>query len=328
MRCDFLISSERSGSNLITKIIDAHSQYCGPTPPHLLRIFYPVMSKYGNLQEDANWNRFISDILEMFNLKISIWEVNFNKTELLNITNRSLASVVKYIYNKEAKHHLKTHAFIKEVNTFNLAPYINENFENAKYIWLVRDPRDMALSWFNSPVHRGDLVRAANIWKKNQERTISLFKQFTKNNKIILVKYEALIEDQEQSILNICDFLSINFEAEMLSFHKNNMSVKNAEKTDNWKNLNKAILKNNSKKYKAKLTKDQIQYIEYVCNEEMSFLGYEKDFELLSEKSFSSLHDVLLKQERHEKPAYNLIPTEEKLKREAWYNKYLEIQNV
>lgn len=52
MKFDFLICSERSGSNLITKLLDNHSKYCGPTPPHLLRVFYPVLDKYGDLNVD------------------------------------------------------------------------------------------------------------------------------------------------------------------------------------------------------------------------------------------------------------------------------------
>ena len=33
---DFLICSERSGSNLIAKVMDTHPDACGPFPPHIL----------------------------------------------------------------------------------------------------------------------------------------------------------------------------------------------------------------------------------------------------------------------------------------------------
>ena len=39
----FLVSSERSGSNFITKIMDAHQDFCGPSPTHIIRtLLHPV----------------------------------------------------------------------------------------------------------------------------------------------------------------------------------------------------------------------------------------------------------------------------------------------
>ncbi len=327
MKFDFLISSERSGSNLITKLIDSHSLYCGPNPPHLLRVFEPLMNKYGNLEVDANWEKFINDVLGFFNCKIGVWEADFTIQELLAIKNRSLENVVKYIYQKEAEIHNKTHVFIKEVRAYNLVPFINNAFLKPKFIWLVRDPRDMVLSWSKSPVHRGDIVRATKIWKKDQKESIKIYKQLDKSKTILLVKYEDLISKQEQIMQLVCDFLNIEFESQMVNFHKNKMSIANSSKTDNWKNLNKAIITNNSKKYKTDLSQSQIQFIEYVCKEEMEFLGYNKDFALLSNLDFETIHQDLLPKERHEKPEYNLISEEEKQKRTKWYDKLLQIQN-
>lgn len=327
MKFNFLICSERSGSNLLTKLIDNHSLYCGPTPPHLLRVFEPIMDKYGDLENYAHWEKFINDVLEFFNCKIGVWESSFTKQELSTLKERSLENVVRYIYTKEAEIHNKAHVFIKEVRTYNLVPFIKNAYSEAKFIWLVRDPRDMALSWSKSPVHRGDIVRAAQIWKKDQYESIKIYKQLEKSNTILLVKYEDLISKQEQIMQLICDFLNIEFENEMVDFHKNKMSMANSSKTDNWKNLNKSIMTNNSKKYQTGLSRSQIQFVEYVCKEEMEFLGYNKDFALLSNEDFETIHQDLLPKERHEKQEYNLISEEEKQKRTKWYDKLLQIQN-
>lgn len=324
MKVDFLISSERSGSNLITKILDNHSSYCGPTPPHLLRVFSAKMSTYNNLNNNINWNNFISDILDFFNYKIGVWSSSINKNELLEITPRNLSEVVKFIYSKEAKLHQKKRVFIKEVRTYNIYHFLKSNFDAPKFIWLVRDPRDMALSWSESPVHRGDIIRAAKIWKEDQSKTLTLFKEFKKN--ILLINYEALLVYQEDVLKQICLFLDIPFESTMLEFHKSKVSKENAIQTDNWKNLDKEIINNNFKKYRKKLSQNQIQYIEYLCQKEMATLDYKLDFPLLTEQEFLSLEIKLLKKERNEKPEYLLISDTEKEKRKMWHNKYIEIQ--
>jgi hypothetical protein len=198
MKYDFLISSERSGSNLITKLLDNHSQFCGPTPPHLLRVFIPIMHKYNDLNIDENWNNFLDDIVIFFNCKIGVWYSTIEKNELLKISERNLFEVVKYIYNKESKFHKKNRLFIKEVKTYNFYNYLKLNFNDPKFIWLVRDPRDMALSWKNSPVHRRDIVRAANIWKEDQRKTLDIYNN--DSNKIIYLKYENLLANQEETL--------------------------------------------------------------------------------------------------------------------------------
>lgn len=324
MKVDFLICSERSGSNLITKLIDNHSLYCGPTPPHLLRVFINKLDSYNNLSDDKNWEIFVTDIFEFYNSKIGVWESTITKKELLNIKPRNLAEVVKYIYHKETLYHNKKHAFIKEVKTYSFFDYLNENYEHSKFVWLVRDPRDMALSWSQSPVHRGDIVRATKIWKEDQQETFKLYEKY--RNKILLIKYEDLVSNQIEALKLICTFLDIPFESAMVEFHKSRTSKENAIQTDNWKNLDKEIITDNFKKYQKKLSQEQIQYIEYVCKNEMKTLLYELNFPLLSKDEFTTIEMNLSNEDRYEKPEYLLISDSEKEKRKKWYDKFLEIQ--
>lgn len=326
MKFDFLISSERSGSNLITKLIDNHSEYCGPSPTHLFRIFTANIHKYGDLNNNDNWISLVKDIYDVFNYKIGIWNADISLQELIDLKKRSLANVLSYIYKKEADKNCKNNLFIKEVSTYNFHDFILNHFPKSKYIWLVRDPRDMALSWVNSPVHRGDIVRASYKWQNDQKQTMQIYNTLNKN-KIHLVNYENLIDDQSDSLKSICDFFEIDFESSMLEYNKNDTTNSNASLTDNWKNLNKNIIKGNYKKYKNKLSIDQIRLIEYVCKKEMLFLNYELDFPILSDSEFKKLYNKLFKRERYNKPEYELISYTEKEKREEWHQKFLEIQN-
>ncbi|NIK91373.1 sulfotransferase [Mangrovimonas sp. CR14] len=326
MNFDFLISSERSGSNLITKLLDNHSNYCGPTPPHLLKTFSDVMDGYGNLNEEDNWVRFIDDFHEFFYCKIGVWALNVSKEELLNVSPRNLEEVFRHLYQEEAKIHNKTRVFVKEVKTYGFFNFIKEKFPESKFIWLVRDPRDMALSWTKSPVHRGDIVRAAEIWRNDQKETIKFYEG--NGSRILLVKYEDLITNQQYELRRICEFLAVDFEATMVEYHKNKISKENAVQTDNWKNLQKKIIKNNSRKYLQSLSEEQIRFIEYTCHEEMKFLVYDFEYALLQEYQYNQLYKDLKKMERHEKPEYQNIDSSEKFKRAKWYKKFLQIKSL
>tara|TARA_B110000037_G_C17105262_1_gene499620 strand:- start:679 stop:1659 length:981 start_codon:yes stop_codon:yes gene_type:complete len=326
MEFNFLIASERSGSNLITKLIGAHSTYCAPSPPHLIRAFYDKVDAYNKLNIDDNWGALVEDFLEMFNAKIATWNTTIDFEELYHIKDKSFVGLIHYSYKKEATIEHKNSIFIKEVKTYKLFDFLQKHFPNAKFVYLVRDPRDMALSWKNSPVHRGDLVRAAKIWQEDQSQSIALLEKYPE--KLFLIRYEDLVSNQEEELKKVCSFLGIAFEKSMLDFHKSKLSVENAKQTDNWKNLNKGILSNNLKKYLGKLTENEIAYIEYVGAKEMNYLNYKLETPILEDKIFQEIETEILSKERFDKPEYNLVADEEKIKRNLCMKTFNKIKSL
>ena len=77
MRFDFLICSERSGSNLITKLLDSHPEVCGPFPSHMVRTFSLNLNGYGDLNDDAAWSTLLDDAVFYINRIISLWKSDF-----------------------------------------------------------------------------------------------------------------------------------------------------------------------------------------------------------------------------------------------------------
>ncbi|MCC6383989.1 MAG: sulfotransferase [Bacteroidia bacterium] len=325
MQIDFLISSERSGSNLLIKLLDSHSQYCGPMPAHLIRAFSHNMKSYRELKETKNTEEFIIDFLEFFNSKIGIWQATFTKEELTGIHPDNLAQVIKYVYRKEAELQNKQRVIIKELGTYRFFNYLVENFDQPRFIWLIRDPRDMALSWSRSPVHRGDIVRAAYTWNEDQKGTLELYKQY--RSVILPVKYEELVSQLNTALYKICNFLGVEAEMQMVGFYRRKLAVQNAEQTESWKNLNQQLITDNFNKYKGKLSEEQVRLIEYVCCNGMTALGYQIDFPLLNKKEFSEVENKLKREERYDKPEYLLIDEKEKRLRDKWQLKFREIQN-
>ena len=63
-RVAMLMCSERSGSNLITRMMGAHPDVCSPAPSHLIRILAENRCRYGDLQVDSHWDRLLNDALK------------------------------------------------------------------------------------------------------------------------------------------------------------------------------------------------------------------------------------------------------------------------
>jgi hypothetical protein len=237
--------------------------------------------RYGDLADDANWQAFTHDVADILTYKLGKWQTDYTADHLQrNVSERSLKAVITHIYGGEATANQAEHVFIKENRAYKFAAYLLASFPDAKFVLLTRDPRDMALSWKRSPNHPDGVKRAANQWKADQGQNLTLYAHLKESDRIILTQYEDLVSNPERELKHLCSFLNLAYTDEMLDYHNNQLTIDNAQRLQNWRNLQEPILKSNFDKYKQALSPLEIQYIEALCETEMGYLGIEAEYEL------------------------------------------------
>ena len=167
--------------------------------------------------------------------------------------------------------------FIKERWPYRYMGFLLCAFPNAKYIYQVRDPRDMALSWRNSLVRGKGIVDGAKFWQEEQRHNIRLYTLLKEHGKTILLRYEDLLKNPTNELQRICHFMNLHFDMDMLNFHQSKNAIANADAEIHWINLKKPLMKANYGKYKSDLNESEIRYVEGLCQAEMQFLGYQRD---------------------------------------------------
>ena len=271
----FLISTERSGSNFITSLLNGHPDISGPPPSHLFRLFGINRYNYGNLEKDENWSLLLSDFIANYSVKLGTWNTSISEKELeTKSLIRSVSELLKIIYEKEAEYDNKIHIFVKENYTYSFLIFLLSSFPESKYIWLVRDPRDVVSSWVNTKSIPGGTEKAVNNWLMDQSETLKIYYHLHDMDKILMVRYEDLISNTERSLIKILDFMQLEYHKTILQFNKDKRTIKNAHKIDAWGNLAKPVIENNMNKYHSILNNEDIYYIELYCFELMKHLGY------------------------------------------------------
>lgn len=271
----FLMCSERSGSNLITRMMDSHPDVCGPFPKHLINPLARNLFRYGDLDDEAGWRRLLDDVLHLLGTPFAQWRTSFAEADLLRLAAPGrVGDLIRGIFLAEAAAAGKRSLFIKENQVYEYLPFLMSEFPEARYLVLVRDPRDMALSWKNSPIHAGGVVRAARQWRLDQVETLKHFWVLARCRQALLVRYEDLIATPEQSLQRICAFLGLAFNPAMLEFHRDALTQGNVGGMPAWENLSQEVLRNNKEKFRAGLSELEIGAIEHLCGREMAILGY------------------------------------------------------
>jgi len=156
------------------------------------------------------------------------------------------------------------------LHTFYL-PYIHRIFPNAKYLYMIRDGRDVVTSLVT---RFGDdyLFEAVHRWKVSLQRT----KQFQKKispDRNMEVRYENLVKDPENTIKQVTEFLGIDYSPIMLDYWKLPSTVEHKYKNFHV-NLGKPVFASSIGKWRERLTKQQQDYVIRHLAVDLQKLGY------------------------------------------------------
>lgn len=117
-------------------------------------------------------------------------------------------SKVKHLCNKEPN------------NTYQMA-YLHELFPNAKFVYMIRDGRDMSYSFLkrtefkNTNITLDRFMFYLNYWNKINSYALNACKSIGPEY-CHMVKYEDLVRRPEPVIHSVVDFLGLTWTDEML----------------------------------------------------------------------------------------------------------------
>ena len=99
--------------------------------------------------------------------------------------------------------------------------YIDEVLKispKSKFLFLVRDPRDNVVTCINRKLGRHlNVAYQASYWN-NYFENVTL-ERLHQKDKFMLVKYEDIVHAPEKHLSQICTFLNIKYNENMLAFH-------------------------------------------------------------------------------------------------------------
>ena len=270
-----MIGTQRSGSNLLRVIMDQSPAIASPHPPHILVTFMPLLSQYYPLTYDANYEQLVSDVVDYVNANPVPWEgVILNKKQIIERSGtNSLFEINRLIYEDAASGKNASLWCCKSMNNVYFAPELEEHQSIQKYIYLYRDGRDVAASFKKAIVGEKHIYFLAKQWKKDQEECLKLKNQIPAD-RFFSLSYEQLISRPEETVTALCNFLSIDYTADMLHYYTSHTSKATAASGEMWSNLEKPIIKDNSGNFFRSFEQNDLEIFELVAGDTLLKLGY------------------------------------------------------
>ena len=215
----FVVGVGRSGTTLLRLMLDAHSTMAMPPETHFFQSLLDASGKirFGPSRalvavtedEHRRWDDFGLEPSEL-------------KERFEAIPRFNLADALRAFYELYAEKQGKERWGDKTPDYLKRMRRIKRVLPEARFIHVIRDGRDVALSTNKRIVERGHreplpAKRSARRWRNRIEKARA---DGPKLGEYLEIRYEDLVTDTEPPLRRVCDFIELEFEPAMLRYHE------------------------------------------------------------------------------------------------------------
>jgi len=247
-----------------------------PHPPHILKTFVPLLPGYGDLRQPEHLRLLVSDVCRWVNANPVSWApyVAEPGTVLNTMTSEGIVGIFAAISQGKALSDGADTWCCKSMESVAFTELIESAGLQPIYIYLFRDGRDVALSFMKAIVGPKHIYSLATKWAEEQRLALRLKNQVP-DERFISIRYEDLITNPEAELRRLCSGLRVEFSASMLDYSGSDESRRTADAGKMWENLNKPVLKDNTRKFMSGLSEKQLLIFEQIAGDVLKDLGYD-----------------------------------------------------
>lgn len=213
----FMFGFERSGTTLLSMIMGAHPDLAVPlSVTGLWYRYHKNLDRYHNLRLPQNLEALVDDLLQ--DERIRLWDETLHKADLLErIDGHGYAAVVDAFNQAYADKKNKRYWANLDIATLDDMDIAHQWFPNARFLHIVRDGRDVALSHETMPYGAANTLDCVQSW----ERRLTINQKMGEilgSDQYKLIRYEDLVLNTQRTLQEICEFASIEYSEQMLNY--------------------------------------------------------------------------------------------------------------
>lgn len=287
----FIIGSPRSGTTLLTSVLNASTRVLSTPEVRFTMAFYrpystqnPIKAPFA--QHFTAYTNVLFDRIKR-NKKAQLQLTNFDEEVYLHFDAQKLnelnyANLCKLLL-LNIKLPNKDNTTVQTIVDKNpdytfYVEGLMKVFPDAKFVVALRDYRATVLSQKESIEQNTDLLQHAYLWNKMQLEVYRLLQLYPE--RLLAVKYEDTVQQTEATIRQVCTFLGVVFTPDMLNpQHKISVQLDQTDISEREKkkigDLQKPINTSRLEAWKTRLSTPELQLIETLCSNTGKLFGYQ-----------------------------------------------------
>ena len=278
----FIITSGRSGSTLLRAILNRDPSICIPPESHVLG---QVTRKFKRCFRFLPWEYVVRLVVSEFQIQVpgfGFWDLNMHGLYRIALElpreQRSLARLIDliYVHYAQDKKPQATRWGDKSIRNALFLPLIDQLYPDARYIVLIRDGRDVAVSLVaadTTPVT--DVERAADYWMRSVTKARRFAARLDDSRRLELF-YEDLVREPEPAVRRVYEFLDLAFSPRALHITDSLDSLGDANREIH-RNLAKPINADSIGKWRRALSAEKQSVLQAMLKDKLLELDYSVD---------------------------------------------------
>lgn len=254
----FILGAPRSGTTFLASLL-RKTKFGSPVETHFITKYFKRLDQYGDLSKKANFVRLASDVLA--ERPVMQWELGVSATELYEILSPAPSfgaltdQLLLMARNKDGDNSNSEAWGDKTPHYLGDWPILTELFPDAKFVFIARDGRDVALSLFQKPWGPSTTIGCALYWKRlNREKFV--FEKILKTDQLLCLTYEEIIHNPQKYVQTLYEFLGESLPSGAVE------------------ELSKPTKRQNANKWRSSMTARQKRQFEAVAGEQLLAMGY------------------------------------------------------
>jgi hypothetical protein len=264
----FVVGSARSGTTMLRLMLNAHPEVAVPPESRFVVDLYT-----GSGEVD------ISTLLTALarHSRFEAWELPIEavRSELGDVARARYADVMRAAYRAYARLQGKPRWGDKTPRYVEHLDLLARIFDDARFIHLIRDGRNVALSYADVPFGPKTVAAAADLWARRVGAGMRLGRSL--GGRYLEVRYEDLVEDAAGEIKSLCEFLELDFDPGMLDYTERARDAVLPRAAEYNPNVTRKPI-SNVRSWETVMAEDQVEVFEAVAGPVLSDLGYPRRY--------------------------------------------------
>ena len=261
----FIGGLDRSGKTYMRFMLESHPGIIFSKRTNLWPKYY---QKFGSLGKEQNLERCLIALAKNKHILALSPDFENLKSEFRQGT-RSYERLFELIHRQFAER--KEKKFWGDQTEFleYYAPILLQTYPAAKFIQMIRDPRDRYAAIQKKPASKQGLgiatarwLNSANLAQKNMDQFIDRY---------LVVRYETLVSDPAETISMVCNFLGVEYMPSMIQLDQIPRFENQSSQDDSASPITNKFIG----QFRNDLTQGQIAFIEFFSRQPMSQLQYQ-----------------------------------------------------
>lgn len=265
----FVVGSARSGTTLLRLMLNAHPSVSVPPESRFVTELWrgseevdadATLGALSRHKQFAAWDLPIEAVRAQLGRSGTVRYV-----DVMNAAYRAYAHL-----RGKPRWGDKTPRYVEHV------PLLARLWPHARFVHLVRDGRDVALSYADVPFGPKRVAESAALWSTRVSLGI-VHGRALGPERYMEMRYEELVADPETGARRLCEFLGLEFDARMLDYAERardavlpraaryNPHVTEPPRTD-------------TRSWQADMPPDHVEVFEAIAGDVLSALGYPRRF--------------------------------------------------